>query len=153
MYNFNIRLYNKSKIVSRRKIAMRHKLSILFVALLGVFLLVPLAGVANASVSPKKPAVFLGTANQSPKEIFISMKEGIMDFFRGAKGTTKRTAGKVGHEVVRGAREVKSETRKTAGTVGHGVAGGARKVGTETKKAAKTVKKGIVDAWDSLKNR
>ncbi len=130
---------------------MRYKLSVLFVALLGVFLLVPVAGVANDSPSPKKPGVFLGTANKSPKEIFISMKEGIVELFRGAKSTTKRTAGKVGQGVVRGAREVKSETRKTAGTVGHGVAGGARKVGTETKKAAKTVKKGIVDALDSLK--
>ncbi len=130
---------------------MRYKLSILFVVLLGVFLLVPVAGVANASTSPKKTVVLLGTANKSPKEIFISMKEGIVELFRGAKSTTKRTAGKVGQGVVRGAREVKSETRKTAGTVGHGVAGGARKVGTETKKAAKTVKKGIVDALDSLK--
>ena len=134
---------------------MKHKFHGFFIILLGVFLLIPLSGTANASNSNKNAYCFLGIVNNStsPKKIFISVKQGIVHFFRGAKNTTKRTARNVGHGVVRGAKEVKSGTKQTAKTVGHGVTRGAREVGSETKKTARMIKKDIVKAFHSLKNQ
>ena len=109
--------------------------------LLGIFLLLPLSGRANASNS------------MNPRQAFISLKSDVVHIFRGVKNSTKKTARMVGHGAVHTVRTVKGDTKQTATTVGHGFAHGAHEVGTQTKKTARVIKHDIVQVFRGGKDR